>query len=361
MRVRGRVLRGRLRGCLRAPAPDEPPRADPRRGAPSHLERKCRRALLLDDLDVANAALLGAESEGEYGDYSEDYEPFTPDASFTDASPAAKLGSPRFFTLFEKCVTSEAFRANHTDRCDGITEEDGAAELRIKCKRPNFRARFAPQCPHDTVGGGAATDAPTEHCMPEVPEGAPKYLTLWEKCTSNWQFRRNNAARCEGVSEADGCAELARHCKRRRFKAEFAHQCPTPEQIAERAAERARREEADRASNEALREKHPELFHADGQDYDHAEQEHFQRFYDAEGPSPFDRLEERVEDVVEEHIDRHVEQERDVIERKVEETVEKKLDRQEIEFEEHIEDEVDAPEEEEGHRGDRFEEEEGFG
>ena len=49
---------------------------------------------------------------------------------------------------------------------------------------------------------------------------------------------------------------------------------------------------------------------------------------------------------------------RDVIERKVEETVEKKLDRQEREFEEHNEDEVDAPEEEEGHRGDRFEEEE---
>ena len=34
VRVRGRVLRGRLRGCLRAPAPDEPPRAGGSRRRP---------------------------------------------------------------------------------------------------------------------------------------------------------------------------------------------------------------------------------------------------------------------------------------------------------------------------------------
>ena len=62
-------------------------------------------------------------------------------------------------------------------------------------------------------------------CMPTVPTGQPKYLTLWEKCHTNWVFHKRNAARCEGVTEAKGCAELERHCLRLRFAEEFHDQC----------------------------------------------------------------------------------------------------------------------------------------
>ena len=62
-------------------------------------------------------------------------------------------------------------------------------------------------------------------CMPEVPTGQPWYLTLWEKCHYNWVFHKRNAARCEGVTEARGCAELERHCLRLRFAEEYHDQC----------------------------------------------------------------------------------------------------------------------------------------
>ena len=62
-------------------------------------------------------------------------------------------------------------------------------------------------------------------CMPEVPTGQPYYLTLWEKCHTNWVFHKRNAARCEGLTEANGCAELERHCLRLRFAEEYHDQC----------------------------------------------------------------------------------------------------------------------------------------
>ena len=58
-------------------------------------------------------------------------------------------------------------------------------------------------------------------CMPEVPTGQPYYLTLWEKCHTNWVFHKRNAARCEGVTEArvDACGprrDEARKLEKRR-------------------------------------------------------------------------------------------------------------------------------------------------
>ena len=309
-----------------------------------------------------------------------------------DDDVVPNLGSARFYTLYEKCSMNATYYATYEEACSGLTEEDGAYELEHKCRRPDFRRLFGPQCPHPSRTSGQKTTplvdpvsdfemcqskcAATNHCcnndpeqgsnqhlsclqacmvvrsgvsgdeclsycpqkkcafdigdaryvtcqtcddvpahavrfgdkykpaayncsaqygsdeescqagcaagvdslaetaeealddsaevsevsssaasssdsedalsstaadiaiedwfrdhvgltgcMPEVPTGQPWYLTLWEKCHYNWVFHKRNAARCEGVTEARGCAELERHCLRLRFAEEYHDQC----------------------------------------------------------------------------------------------------------------------------------------
>ena len=317
-----------------------------------------------------------------------------------DLDVVPNLGSARFYTLYEKCSMNATYYATYEEACSGLTEEDGAYELEHKCRRPDFRRLFGPQCPHPSRTSGQKTVplvdpvsdfemcqskcAATNHCcnndpmqgsnqhlsclqacmivrsgvsgdeclsycpqkkcafdvgdaryvtcqtcddvpahavrfgdeykpaayncsaqygsdeescqagcaagteslaetaeealddsaetssetsssaaasssvsasssdsedalsstaadiaiedwfhdhvglsgcMPEVPAGKPWYLTLWEKCHYNWVFHKRNAARCEGVTEARGCAELERHCLRLRFAEEYHDQC----------------------------------------------------------------------------------------------------------------------------------------
>lgn len=187
--------------------------------------------------DAKAAPRLGepADRVADADDYNHG---FVPD----DASDRASLGNQRYFTLYDRCTTSADYLASHPVACDGITEQDGVDELEVKCLRPRFRHLFPAQCPHRPDGPMLVA---TDSCMPFVPEGAPRYLTLWDKCVSNWMFRNNNAERCEALTEQDGCDELALHCGHVEFAIQYKDQCPSAE-----LREEIRREVEDREARQ---------------------------------------------------------------------------------------------------------------
>ena len=143
--------------------------------------------------------------------------------SFPTMPPTASLGNQRYFTLYDRCTTSADYLASHPVACDGITEQDGVDELEVKCLRPRFRDLFPAQCPHRPDGPMLVA---TDSCMPFVPEGAPRYLTLWDSACQldvPQQQRPSGAA----LTEQDGCDELALHCGRR-VAIQYKDECRPP-------------------------------------------------------------------------------------------------------------------------------------
>lgn len=195
--------------------------------------------------DAKAAPRLGA-ADARVADADDYNNGFVPD----DPSDRASLGKERYYTLYDRCTMSADYLAAHPVDCDGITEEDAADELELKCMRPRFRDLFPAQCPHPPDGPMHET---THSCMPFVPEGAPRYLTLWDKCVSNWMFRNNNADECEGLVEQDGCDELELHCGHVDFATQYKDQCPSAE-----LRDKIRREAEDRRvrHEELLRRSH---------------------------------------------------------------------------------------------------------
>ena len=144
--------------------------------------------------DAKAAPRLGEPADRVAG--ADDYNHgFVPD----DASDRASLGNQRYFTLYDRCTTSADYLASHPVAKIGITEQDGVDELEVKCLRPRFRDLFPAQCPHRPDGPMLVA---TDSCMPFVPEGAPRYLTLWDKCVSNWMFRNNGRRTVRGSHRA---------------------------------------------------------------------------------------------------------------------------------------------------------------
>ena len=74
-----------------------------------------------------------------------------------DDDVVPNLGSARFYTLYEKCSMNATYYATYEEACSGLTEEDGAYELEHKCRRPDFRRLFGPQCPHPSRTSGQKT------------------------------------------------------------------------------------------------------------------------------------------------------------------------------------------------------------
>ena len=148
----------------------------------------------------------------------------------------------------------------------------------------------------------------TDSCMPFVPEGAPRDLTLWDKCVSNWMFRNNNAERTrEALTEQDGCDELALHCGHVEFAIQYKDQCPSAE-----LREEIRREMEDREARqeEVLRRVYQNENRTDG---------------DAPDAESRRNTTEVVVDPVDEPIDESLEEHMDVVNARIEAIVAERL------------------------------------
>ena len=60
--------------------------------------------------------------------------------------PVVPTGQPKYTVLWEKCHTNWVFHKRNAERCEGLTESDGCAELEKHCARLQFAEEYHDQC-----------------------------------------------------------------------------------------------------------------------------------------------------------------------------------------------------------------------